>query len=48
MHLPSGAKVSRVQLLRAERDIPFHIDGQNIEFVIPRVDDYEVAAIYSA
>ena len=47
MQLPSGAKVARVQLLRSERDVPFHMTGQGLEFVIPRVDDYEVAAIVS-
>jgi hypothetical protein len=47
MQLPVGAKVSRVELLRAGRDIPFHIANQSIEFTIPRVDDYEVAAIHA-
>ncbi len=48
MQLPSGAKVTRVQLLRAGRDIPFHVAGQSIEFTIPRVDDYEVAAMHAS
>ena len=48
MPLPAGAKVTRVQLLRAERDIPFHLAGQTIEFTIPRVDDYEVAALHTS
>lgn len=46
MQLPTGVKVPRVQLLRSGREIPFHITGQAIEFTIPRVDDYEVAAIH--
>ncbi len=45
MQLPAGTKVSRVQLLRSERDVPFHIEGGAIEISIPRVEDYEVAAI---
>lgn len=47
MNLPPGAKVTRVQLLRAAKDVPFHISGQSLEFVVPRIDDYEVAAISS-
>ena len=40
--------MTRVELLRAETDIPFHIAGAaTIEFTIPRVLDYEVAAMYS-
>jgi hypothetical protein len=34
-------------LLRAERNIPFHIAGGAVEFTIPSIDDYEVAALYS-
>ncbi|MGB6198541.1 MAG: hypothetical protein WBF35_03220, partial [Candidatus Acidiferrales bacterium] len=48
MKLPAGRIVSRVELLRAEAPIPFHQTGNIIEFVIPRVLDYEVAAMYSA
>jgi hypothetical protein len=47
MKLPQGARVKRVELLRAEADIPFRATGGNIEFTIPKVVDYEVAAIYS-
>ncbi len=46
--LPAGRRVTRVELLRAERDIPFHATGDSIEFTIPSVSDYEVAALYSA
>ena len=48
MSLPAGRRVRRVELLRAERDIPFTGGTGTIEFTIPRVLDYEVAAIYSA
>lgn len=48
MRLPNGAKPNRVELLRAEADILFRISGGHLEFVIPKVDDYEIAAIYSA
>ena len=46
--LPAGRRVTRVELLRAERDIPFHVEGDSVEFTIPSVNDYEVAALYSA
>jgi hypothetical protein len=48
MTLPAGKSLSRVELLRAEKDIPFHQLGNSIEFVIPSILDYEVAAMYSA
>jgi hypothetical protein len=48
MELPKGRTVTRVELLRAETDIPFRVAGGRIEFTIPRVVDYEVAAMYSA
>ncbi|HWE50453.1 MAG TPA: hypothetical protein VG273_11710, partial [Bryobacteraceae bacterium] len=48
MRLPAGKKVNRVELLRAESAVPFKVSGGSIEFVIPTVADYEVAAIYAA
>jgi hypothetical protein len=48
MDLPDGRKISRLELLRAERQIPFSQQGKRVEFTIPRVEDYEVAALYSA
>jgi hypothetical protein len=47
MSLPPGRTVSRVELLRAGQDIPFAGGAGSIEFTIPSVLDYEVAAIYS-
>ena len=45
--IPPGRTVSRVQLLKSETDIPFkRVDG-GIEFTIPSVTAYEVAAIYA-
>jgi hypothetical protein len=46
--LPAGRRVTRVELLRAERDIPFHIAGDILEFTIPSLASYEVAALYSS
>src|ERR1017187_1625584 len=48
MKLPAGARVTRVELLRAESNVAFRVAGGAIEFAIPKVLDYEVAAIYSA
>jgi hypothetical protein len=47
MALPKGRKVTRVELLRAERQIPFTGGTGFVEFTIPRVVDYEVAALYA-
>jgi len=43
--LPEGVKVKSVELLRAESAIPFRFDGGALRFTIPRVEDYEVAAV---
>ena len=43
--IPSGRKVSRVQLLRVEKDISFKRTATGVEFIIPSVTEYEVAAI---
>jgi hypothetical protein len=45
MTLPHGVRVKSVQLLRAGSDAPFVMSGQAVNFTIPRVEDYEVAAI---
>ena len=46
--LPAGKRVTRVELLQAESDVPFRLSGGTVEFTIPKVVDYEVAALYSA
>jgi len=48
LRLPAGRQVTRVELLRAGNDIPFQAGASAIEFTIPQVLDYEVAAMYSA
>ena len=47
MQIPTGRQVTRIELLRAGNDIPFRVAGGAIEFTIPQVLDYEVAALYS-
>lgn len=44
--LPAGKAITRVELLRSERDVPFQQSGGFVEFTVPSVDDYEVAALY--
>ena len=43
--LPTSAKVSRVSLLQAGTDVPFERQGDAVAFTIPKVVDYEVAAL---
>jgi hypothetical protein len=45
--IPAGRTVSRVQLLKSETDIPFKRVTGGIEFTIPSITEYEVAAIYA-
>jgi hypothetical protein len=45
MKLPDGVRVKSVELLKAGVSIPFGMAGQSLHFTLPRVDDYEVAAI---
>jgi hypothetical protein len=48
MTVPQGQRVTRIELLRAGIDLPVHMNGNTVEFTIPKVLDYEVAALYSA
>ena len=48
LQIPHGSHVKRVELLRAGGDSHYQIAGDAIVFTIPRVDDYEVAAITAA
>ena len=45
LKLPPSVKVKSVELLQAEKNLPFQVEGQTLQFTIPRVEDYEVAAI---
>ncbi len=45
LRLPAGSNVKSVELLRAGGAISFKVDHGIIEFTIPKVVDYEVAAI---
>ena len=45
MKLPPSVQVRSVDLLQAERTVPFAAHGQKLQFTVPSVKDYEVAAI---
>jgi hypothetical protein len=45
MKLPDGVKVKSVELLRAAQSLPFRLEDGHLRFTIPRVEDYEVAAM---
>ena len=47
MKIPSGRSVSRVELLKAGKDVPFQRIPGGIQFRIPSVLDYEIAAMYA-
>jgi hypothetical protein len=48
MKIPAGRRVRRIELLRAETNVPFRVKAGVLEFTIPRVLDYEVAAVVTA
>ena len=45
MKLPQRARVKSVELLRGRQSLPFNPSSEILQFTIPRVEDYEVAAI---
>jgi hypothetical protein len=45
MKLPAGVGVHSVELLKAEIKLPFKLDDGVLQFTVPLVGDYEVAAV---
>ncbi|HKO20535.1 MAG TPA: alpha-amylase family protein [Acidobacteriaceae bacterium] len=45
MKLPAGERVRSVEVLKAGHSVPLQQEGQLLHFTVPRVEDYEVAAI---
>jgi hypothetical protein len=45
--VPAGRHITRVELLRSERTVPFHAVGDAIEFAIPSIENYEIAALHA-
>jgi hypothetical protein len=48
MQVAGGTRIAKVELLRAEKQVEFQQDATGVEFVIPGVNDYEVAALTRA
>jgi hypothetical protein len=45
MDVPRGRRIARVELLRSEKNVPFHQTESAVEFTIPQIVDYEIAAL---
>ena len=45
MKLPPSARVRSVELLRGGQSLRFNVESEVLQFTIPHVDDYEVAAV---
>jgi hypothetical protein len=45
LRVPAGRRVSRIHLLTAARDVPFHANGDRIELEIPSINLHEVVAV---
>jgi hypothetical protein len=45
MTLQPGMRVKSVELLRAGRNALFSMEGQTLHFTMPKIEDYEVAAV---
>jgi hypothetical protein len=45
LKLPQNVNVKSVELLQGGQNLPFHQENQVLHFTVPRIDDYQVAAI---
>jgi hypothetical protein len=45
LKLPQNVRVKSVETLQGGKNLPFHLENQTLQFTIPSVGDYEVAAI---
>jgi hypothetical protein len=46
MKLPNDVRISKAKLLRADTDLSYKQTGNVIEFEIPSITDFEIAALY--
>ena len=46
MELPNGIHIRKASLLRADTNLSFKQSGNMVEFVIPSIEDFEIAALY--
>jgi hypothetical protein len=45
MKLPQNVRVRSVELLKGGQNLSFHLENQVLHFTVPRLEDYEVAAV---
>ena len=45
LELPRDVRIKRASLLRAEKPLPFQQQGRTVEFTVPSIGSYEVAAL---
>jgi hypothetical protein len=45
LELPEDVKVRKVQALRAAAELKYKVRDQTLEFTLPAVRDYEIAAV---
>jgi hypothetical protein len=45
LKLPPGVRVRSIEFLRSGQTSPVHLEDQVLKFTVPRVEDYEVAAV---
>ena len=48
MELPNNTNIAKAELLRAGKALPIKQTGNLIEFVIPSIEDFEIAALYKS
>jgi len=45
LKLPQNLGVRSIELLQGGQNLPFRLENHVLQFTVPRIDDYEVAAI---
>ena len=45
IEIPEEIKITKIELLKADKQIPFKQQGNRVEFIIPEIVDFEVAAL---
>jgi hypothetical protein len=45
MKLPQNVRVRSIELLKGGQSLSFHLENQLLQFTVPRIEDYEVAAV---
>ena len=45
IEIPEEIKITKIELLKADKQLPFKQQGNRVEFIIPEIIDFEVAAL---